>query len=256
MNLALPSIKVNEILIDEALLACELQYHQYDDFKTVVQQAGKALVIRQLLLEQLDQKGLTSDPNEEDEAVQKLLDEVITYDDPSENDCLDYFKNNPGKFMSPTLMDVDHILLSASENDLSGRKKAKRKAYDLIERLTKNPLLFAALAEQYSACPSRKAGGFLGQVSKGQMESTFEQQLMLLSEGLAKEPIESNQGFHVVNIHRKIEGDSLDYKLMAGKVHAYLKHRAANLAIQSYIWGLVESANIEGIDLTGPHSLA
>lgn len=253
----LPLIKVNEKIIDEKLLACELQYHPHDDFGMVVQQAGQALVIRELLLEQISQKGEVAQPNKEKEAVKRLLDEVVTYEVPTEADCLRYFEEHPHQFMSPTLMDVDHILLSASL-DVDARKKAKNKAHDIIGRLTQNPLLFAALAEQYSACKSKKAGGFLGQISKGQTALEFERELMLLPEGLAKKPIESRQGFHVVNIHRKVEGDSLNYQLMAAKVRAYLTRKASDLAIQGYIRGLVENAKIEGIhvDLNGSKPIA
>ena len=243
----LPLIKVNDKTIDEELLACELQYHQHEDFETVVQQAGQALVIRQLLLEQADKKGLDKSSNE-DEVVKNLLDKVA-YNNPSEEDCERYFEKNPHKFMSPTLMDVDHILLAAPRDDLLARINTKNRAFEIIAKLEKNPLLFAALAEQYSSCPSKKTGGFLGQVSKGQAEPEFERQLMLLGEGLALKPIESRYGFHVVNIHRKIEGEPLDYHLMADKVRAYLVHNASRVAIQKYIRGLIGKAQIEGIDL-------
>lgn len=245
----LPLIKVNEKIIDEELLACELKNHPHEDIGTVIQQAGQALVIRELLMEQIIQKGMTSSQGKEKDAVKRLLAEVVTYDVPTEDDCLTYFETHPHQFMSPTLMDVDHILLSASADNLAARQKAKNKAYDIIGRLTQNPLLFAALAEQYSSCASKKAGGFLGQISKGQTALEFERELMLLSEGLAKKPIASRRGYHVVNIHRKIEGDSLNYQLMAEKVRAYLTHQASNLAIQRYIRGLVENAKIEGIRL-------
>ncbi|HFE38677.1 MAG TPA: peptidylprolyl isomerase, partial [Gammaproteobacteria bacterium] len=161
MDKMLPLIKVNHKTIDEELLACELKKHQYEDFDTVVQQVGQALVIRQLLLEQVEEKGMEKSPNKEDEAVKRLL-ESVSYKPPTEEECLEYFKNHPHEFMSPTLLDVDHILLAAPKEDIIARQVAKNKAMGLIEKLKKNPLLFAALAEQHSDCSSKKTGGFLG----------------------------------------------------------------------------------------------
>ena len=49
----MPEIKVNGVVIDETLLAQELQYHQAASLNQAIQQAGQALVIRQLLLNEL-----------------------------------------------------------------------------------------------------------------------------------------------------------------------------------------------------------
>lgn len=246
---ALPIIKVNGVVIEETALAHELQYHQHPDFATVVQQAGQALAIRQLLLEQADQKGLDTTTDNEEEVLQQLLAEVVTYEDPTEEDCLRYFQNNREKFTTTPLMEVDHILLAAAKDDIVARDTAKNDAKDIIEQLKKNITLFPTLAEQHSACPSKKTAGSLGQISKGQTVPEFERQLMMLPEGLADKPIESRYGLHVVNINRKIDGKPLEYSMVADKVRSYLVHRASHLAIQAYIQQLVENARIEGIEV-------
>ena len=245
----LPLIKVNDVVIDETIFANELQYHKHDDFNKVVQLAGQALVVRQLLLEQTNKEGLELTPEQEEDALEKLLQKSISYDDPSEDDCIRYFESNPEKFKTMPLMEVDHILLAASKEDMEGRDDAKSQALEVLKKLENNPETFAVLAEQYSACPSKKMGGSLGQISNGQTVPEFERQLMLMPEGLVKNPIESRYGYHVVNVHRKIEGKAIEYRLMADKVRGYLVHRASHQGIQAYIQGLVENAKIEGIEL-------
>ncbi len=254
---ALPVITVNGIAINEKDLANELQYHPNKNFNIVVQQAGQALVIRQLLIDEAKRQGLLSSSTEtenEEEAMQKLVEQKISYDAPNEEICQRYFESNKEKFMTMPLMEVDHILLPAAKDDIEGRDAAKNNSAVIIAQLQQEinngePSSFAALAKEYSACPSKESGGNLGQLSKGQTVPEFERQLMPLPEGLSDKAIESRYGFHVVNINRKIEGKQLDYNMVHDKVRGYLINSASHLAIQAYIQSLVEVANIEGIEI-------
>lgn len=246
---SLPVIKVNGVEIAEIDLARELQYHQNANFDVVVQQAAQALVVRQLLLNEAQSKGLDVSKDHEEEALQKLLAENVTSPNPSSEACLRYFENNPAKFMTLPLLEVDHILLAAAKDDIEGRDEAKKNALDIIAQVKKDPALFALLANQYSACPSKATGGSLGQISKGQTVPEFERVLMLMPEGLGDQPVESRYGLHVVNITRKIEGEPLEYAMVEDKVKGYLVHRASHLAIQAFIQALVEKAEIEGVKM-------
>jgi peptidyl-prolyl cis-trans isomerase C len=250
---ALPVIKVNGLVIEEQALANELQYHANSNFAVVVQQAGQALVIRQLLMGQAKALGFDVSADEE-AAVQQLLAQEVSYDDPSNDICLRYFEQNREKFTTMPLMEVDHILLAAAKDDIEGRDAAKSNAKVIINQLQQEQLngevsSFAALAKEYSACPSKETGGSLGQISKGQTVPEFERQLMNMPEGLADKALESRYGLHVVNISRKIAGKPLEYDMVSDKVRGYLIHRASHLAIQAYIQGLVEQADIEGIEV-------
>ena len=250
---ALPVITVNGAIIKEKDLANELQYHPNENFAVVVQQAGQALVIRQLLIEEAKKQGIDTEGNDE-EAMQKLVEANISYDAPNEEICQRYFNSNKEKFMTMPLMEVDHILLAAAKDDIEGRDAAGNNAKVIISQLQQEisngePSSFAALAKEYSACPSKENGGNLGQLSKGQTVPEFERQLMPLSEGLSDKAIESRYGFHVVNINRKIDGKQLDYDMVHDKVRGYLINSASHLAIQAYIQSLVEVADIDGVEI-------
>ncbi|RLA19289.1 MAG: peptidylprolyl isomerase [Gammaproteobacteria bacterium] len=241
----LPEIRVNGVLIDEKLYAEELQYHQATTFESALQKAGQALVIRQLLVNE------AGDDVAEDEeaAIQKVIEENSACSEPSEEDCCRYFENNSERFKTEVLLEVDHILLAAPKDDIEERSEAKAKASAIIEQLKEDLSLFAALAEQHSICPSNKMGGSLGQIGKGQTVPEFEKQLVRLPEGLAETPIESRYGFHVVRINRKVEGKQLEYPMVAEKIKHYLTQKASQLSIQAYIQTLVEKAKIEGIQI-------
>jgi peptidyl-prolyl cis-trans isomerase C len=246
----LPEIRINGIVLDETLYAQELQYHPARDFQSTLQKAGQALVIRQLLLHEVN-NSLADDESVEDEeeAIQALLDKNVSFQAPSEHDCKRYFENNPDRFMSEPLLQVEHILLAAPKEDFEERDHAKKKALSIIEQLKADPGLFAALAEQFSVCPSKKTGGSLGQIGKGQTVPEFEKQLMRLPVGLADTPIESRYGFHVVRLNKKIEGKHLEYVMVTEKINHYLTQKASQLSIQAYIQSLLEKADIEGIKI-------
>jgi len=249
-NEPLPEIRINGVLLDETLYANELQYHHARDFESARQKAGQSLVIRQLLINELEKNRAEDEPiSDEEEAIQLLLEKNVTCDEPAEEDCKRYFENNPDRFMSQPLLQVEHILLPAMKDDLSERDEAKQKALSIIEQLKADPALFAALAEQFSICPSKKTGGSLGQIGKGQTVPEFEKQIMRLPAGLAEAPIESRYGFHVVRLNKKIEGRPLEYRMVADKIKHYLTQKASQLSIQAYIQSLVENADIEGIQI-------
>ena len=144
---------------------------------------------------------------------------------------------------------MKHILLAAPKDDIPARDQAKQQALSIIEQLQADPLRFPVLAEQFSVCPSKKSGGSLGQIGKGQTVPEFEKQLMRLPVGLAGAPIESRYGFHVVRLNNRIEGKPLEYSMVAEKIQHYLTQKASRLSIQAYIQSLVEKADIEGIQI-------
>lgn len=256
-SMTLPEIRVNGVPLDESLYAQELQYHPAGDLESAQQKAGQALVIRQLLINEIRSDLSSDEPiGDEEEAIQALLEKNVFSQETSEEDCRRYFKNNPDRFKSQPLVEVDHILLAALPDDFSERARVKQKALSIIEKLKADPVLFSALAEEYSICPSRKIGGSLGQIGRGQTVPEFEKQIMRLPVGLVELPIESRYGFHVVRLKNRIEGKPLEYDMVAEKVKSYLTQKASQLSISAYIRSLVDKADIEGIQIDRNRSVS
>lgn len=64
---------------------------------------------------------------------------------------------------------------------------------------------FADLAKEHSKCPSGKRGGDLGQFSPGQMVEEFDQVVFSGDLGKIHGPIQTEFGFHLIDITSRTE---------------------------------------------------
>jgi peptidyl-prolyl cis-trans isomerase C len=64
---------------------------------------------------------------------------------------------------------------------------------------------FAELAKEYSKCPSGEDGGSLGEFSPGQMVEEFDKIVFGGEVGKIHGPIETDLGFHLVEITSRTE---------------------------------------------------
>lgn len=91
-------------------------------------------------------------------------------------------------------------------------------------------------------------------LSKGQTVPEFERQLFKLPAGLARQPIESRYGWHVVSIDQRLEGKVLPYEIVAGSIRSLLEQGVWQKAVAQYLQTLIGAADIVGIQLQGADS--
>lgn len=246
-EIELPTISVNGHAIAEKELSEELQYHPAPSAEAAIQKAGQALVIRQLLKQQLPEDETAEDA--EEQAIESLIEQHANYKKSSDEDCQRYYEQNKNKFITAPIMEVSHILLAVARDDIEGRIKKKQQAEKLIEKLEADGDLFKNFVTEYSDCPSNKTQGSLGQLSKGQTVPEFERQVFPLGEGLHNKPLESRYGYHIVFVNKKIEGNQLEYSMVKEKIEDYLNHRRYRQSVSDYLYQLAEQSDIEGIEL-------
>jgi peptidyl-prolyl cis-trans isomerase C len=253
-----PIISVNGVSITPQAMAQELQYHPADSREEAVYQAARALVIRELLQQRIAELGLAlqvgAGENEEEAATRLLLEREVQVPQCDEATCLRYYESNRARFHSAPLLAVRHILLECAPDDAEARSLAHVQAELLLERLDQFPGSFAELALKYSACPSKKQGGSLGQISKGQTMPELERQLFTLPAGLASKPLESRYGWHVISIDQRIDGQPLPYEAVATAIRTQLQQGVWQKALVQYLQTLIGAADIRGIHLQGADS--
>jgi peptidyl-prolyl cis-trans isomerase C len=122
----------------------------------------------------------------------------------------------------------------------------------VLAELQSRPGRFAALARLHSACPSAAQGGNLGQITCGQTTPEFEEALLSLAQGtLSARPVASRYGCHIIRLERRIEGRTIPFEAVAGKIAGYLAERVRRTATAQFIARLVSAAAISGIEMAG-----
>jgi peptidyl-prolyl cis-trans isomerase C len=259
------AVSVNGVSIGRDAIVREMQHHPAEKPLAAWQQAARALVIRELLLQRARQLGVTSEPisdhdgrrETDDEAVMRaLIEREVKVPEPDDETCRRFYQRNQGRFRSPDIFEASHILFAALPADREAYAQARADAAAVLATLMDNPDSFAALARAYSRCPSAAQGGNLGQVTAGQTTPEFEQALMALTPGeLCAEPVATRYGFHVIRLNRKHEGRTLPYEAVAGRIADYLRESVRRRADAQYIARLVTAARIEGIEIAGADAL-
>ena len=250
-------ISVDGIEIPREEIAREAQNHKGSSPFDCWREAARALVIRQLLLQEAAREGIAPEPvrdalgrveSTEEALIRQLIDAKVVVREPDEEACLRYFSQNPRRFRTPDLHEASHILCAAPAPD--ARAAAKARAEALIEELRAAPQRFADLAALHSACSSAAQGGNLGQIGLGQTVPPFEKALAGMEEGtISTAPVETRYGFHVIRLDRRIAGRALPIEMVKGRIQAYLADRAHHDALYSYVRWLAVHARITGIEL-------
>lgn len=248
-------IRVDGRIIDAAEIDREAQYHPAASLAEARHQATQALVVRELLLVEADRQSIpaaTGDGAEgPDEArIRILIQRNIAVPEPTDADCRRYYDANPTRMRTADTHELSHILIPALPDDAEARAGARKVATALAQILRDDPRRFAALAREFSRCPSREAGGHLGMVVRGQTAPEFEKALARLPVGSVPEhPVETRYGFHVVLIHARFEGRPSSFESRREQIASYLREHVRRRAISQYIRLLAASHDVEGFDL-------
>lgn len=245
-------IEVNGTQISEDAILAEMQYHPAESQRAAMIKAAESMIISELLKQRAQNVGLKVDEENatDEDFVEQLIDKEVAMPEVKEEECLQYYSANKEKFCSAPLLAARHILIEADPEDLLARDQAKQKADLILDRLKHNVELFEEMASEYSACPSAKTGGQLGQIGPGQTVPEFERQLFACEQGLVGAPIESRYGYHVVMIDMKVDGEQLPFEAVQKKIAEYLSEKVERKAIAQYIETLIADAEIDGFDFS------
>lgn len=259
------SVSVNGVAIPRDAIVREMQHHAAGKPIAAWQQAARALVIRELLLQEARRLAVppqpVSDPEgrretDEEAMMRALIEREVTVPEPDDETCRRYYENNRARLRSPDIYEASHILFAALPADAQAYGRAREDAAAVLAELRVHPERFVALAQAHSQCSSAAQGGNLGQITTGQTTPEFEQALIALAPGaLCEAPVATRYGFHVIRLDRKIEGQTLPYEVVASRIADYLRESVKRRADAQYVARLVSAARIDGIELAGADAL-
>jgi len=244
-----PPVSVNGMGITAGQISAEAQYHPAENLSDAKEMAMRALVVRELLLQEAQNKGIFEGRcgvKDEQAVIDELLKMEVKIPEPDKKSCERYYKSNKQRFVTSPLFQVSHILFPVD---------AKQKADEVLALLQKNPDRFSDLAKEYSACSSGKEGGRLGQISKGQTTPEFEAALFNMQKGeISHEPAATRYGYHIIRVHERAESKEMPFETVQEWIADYLKQSVWQRAVSQYIGVLAGKSDIKGFKLKSSDS--
>ncbi len=153
---------------------------------------------------------------------------AIAKADVKEEEIRAFYDENQNKFTQGETVNASHILVEDEET-------AAKVAAEIAAGKT-----FEEAAKKYSSCPSKEAGGNLGEFGRGQMVPEFEEAAFALEIGVVSEPVKTQFGYHIIRVNAKNEAkpvsfnearESIWQKLVADKREAAYRSRVNQLKI-------------------------
>ncbi len=195
--------------------------------------------IRSRLVERAQALGLKADS--EEGLLDALLEREVEVPAPTLAECEHYFARHPELFRSGDLIEADHILFAVTERvPLAALRERAQQVLDLV---LAEPDRLAALAAEYSNCPSAQVGGNLGQLSRAEVAPEFWAAVERFGKaGLMPELIETRYGLHIVRVNRIATGRALPFEVVQPQIRARLEERNLQRALREYAHALVHTS--------------
>lgn len=147
----------------------------------------------------------------------------------TEDDLQNYYKENAARYGVPEERRASHILIKVDRNaPADERAKAKAKAEEILAQVRKNPADFAALAKKNSQDEgSAVNGGDLDFFSRGAMVKEFDAAVYAMKQGEISNLVETDFGFHIIQLTGTRGGDKKPFEAVRGEVEAEVRKQLA-----------------------------
>ena len=154
-------------------------------------------------------------------AAEKAVSSVKVTDEEAEN----YYNENKEQFIGEETVNASHILV-----------KEEALAKEIYEKISSGAMTFENAAKEYSTCPSKNAGGNLGDFGKGQMVPEFDTAVFSMEVGeLTKEPVKTQFGYHLIRLNSKKEAELTPFTAIKEEIKRALMHEKQRGAYESKI---------------------
>lgn len=236
------------------------------------------LVMRGLLLDEADRRGVTISQTEQDEAFQKireslppdktleevmrsspmgeermkeevlvgvrinkLLESVLKSEQEVDDAQIDAFlAENPDASLPETVA-ARHILIKTGESDTPEQKTEKRAKADALRKQLVDGAEFEPLARANSECPSAERGGDLGVFRRGQMVKAFEDAAFAQEPEAIGDVVETSFGFHIIKVSKHDQAGPPP----RDQVKQMLLNRKSRETYEGFVEGLRGKAKVE-----------
>ncbi len=146
-----------------------------------------------------------------------------------EADLKTYYEQNAARYTAAEERRASHILIKADKDAPAADKaKAKARAQALLDEARKNPKAFAELARKNSQdTGSAVQGGDLDFFGRSAMVKPFEDAVFAMKEGAISNVVESDFGYHVIQLTATRGGQKKPFEELRAEIGAEVRKSAA-----------------------------
>jgi peptidyl-prolyl cis-trans isomerase D len=147
----------------------------------------------------------------------------------ADEDLRRYYDENASRYSVAEERRASHILIKADKDaPAADKQKAKARAEELLALARKNPAGFAELAKKNSEDPGSAAqGGDLDFFGRGAMVKPFEDAVYAMKPGEISNVIESDFGFHVIQLVAVRGGEKQPFDSVRAKIEDEVRQSLA-----------------------------
>lgn len=135
-----------------------------------------------------------------------------------------HFETNRALYERPETVSISQILVESQEE-----------AEEIRAWLESDPAQFVALAEQHSIGPEADRGGMLGSFARGELPPSFENAVFSLRRGRLSDVIATDFGFHIFQLHEKVEAEPLSLDDVRDTIRVELLREKSEDALADYL---------------------
>jgi peptidyl-prolyl cis-trans isomerase C len=239
-----------ERLIDQALMAQEIRKRKYKvdsvelqkKIKLWMKQNGGKKAFEKIKNPMIKNHDDLKRELSDQMRFNQLLEEESQCDPASEADALKYYEDRPELFRTEEMLAASHLLKMAKTDEEFDQ------ALEAVKSLRKRLQKGEDFTEMVRAESDDKGNdGNLGTFGKGRMVPEFEQAAYALEAGELSEPVRTQFGWHLIQLHEKIPSKVTPFEEIKEKVIEYLTERKKDKVFEEFLDGLKAQATIEEV---------
>ena len=142
---------------------------------------------------------------------QLAMNEVLKNITVTEEECKEFYDNNPQHFTEGETVSAKHILV-----------KEESECLEILEAINKGETTFEDAAKEKSTCPSGQKGGDLGAFGRGQMVPEFEAAAFNAELNTVVGPVATQFGYHLIKVEAKNEATVADFETVKAQIRSNL----------------------------------
>ena len=188
----------------------------------------------------LKEQGLSIDNLRNDTAKYYVISEYVTkvmmpLVSVSSDDVKKYYEENKQIFKKEETVAARHILLKLEEGATEQEDaEAKKRIEDIRARIVGGED-FAALAKEYSDCPSSEQGGSLGEFGRGRMVPPFDKVAFSLEPGVISEAVKTQFGWHIIEVTAKNSSETMSFEEVEPRLKEYMENLALEAKVNEHV---------------------